>query len=153
MEANSNLLRGKVAKVLSRRQVALNIGRSDGVQEGMLFDIFVPGSDEIRDPDTGTVLGTVDRRKVKAHVKVTSLQDKFCVASTYRQERVNVGGLGPIDIVPRLRSFGEPPKWETRIELFKSSEARQEPLTDDEANVSAGDPVVQVTELAGEDPT
>lgn len=97
MATNLNPIRGKVAKVLSRREVAPN--------------------------------------------------ESFCLASTYRKERVNVDGLGPIEFAPRLRSFGEPPKWETRIELFKTSEADQETLTGDEANVSSGDPVVQAVAL------
>ena len=51
--AEMHPITGKVAKVISNREVALNIGKTGGVREGMLFDIVVPGSLEITDPETG----------------------------------------------------------------------------------------------------
>ena len=54
-------IRGKVAKVLSHREVVLNVGKKHNVEIGMVFDILFRGYDEIKDPDTGEVLGGIDR--------------------------------------------------------------------------------------------
>ncbi len=53
-------IRGKVAKVLNSREVALNIGEEQGVRIGMVFEILSPVGDVIEDPDTGDTLGSVD---------------------------------------------------------------------------------------------
>ena len=133
--AEINPIRGQVAKVISNREVALNIGKNRDVQEGMLFDIVVPGTLEITDPETGEVLGTV-RPGRKARVRVFSVSEKFSLATTYRTE--SIGGI-------RLRgdlAFGR------RIEEFKTRDTLNEAFTDRAAYVTAGDPVVQVIEGA-----
>lgn len=130
-----NPIRGQVARVISNREVALNIGKNREVQEGMLFDIVVPGTLEITDPETGEVLGTV-RPGRKARVRVFSVSEKFSLAATYRTE--SIGGI-------RLRgdlAFGR------RIEEFKTRDTLHEAFTDRASYVTAGDPVVQVIEGA-----
>ena len=136
-------IRGKVAKVLSHREVVLNVGKKHNVEIGMVFDILFKGYDEITDPDTGEVLGGIDRPK--ARVKVANINEKLSIATTYRTERVNVGGSGGLGI--RLRgdlNLPSPPKWETRVETFATNEAPHEGWYEDDHLVSAGDPVVQV---------
>ena len=49
-------IRGKVAKVLNSREVALNIGEEQGVRIGMVFEILSPVGGVIEDPDTGDTL-------------------------------------------------------------------------------------------------
>ena len=88
----TNLIRGKVARVLNSRELALNIGSEHGVREGMLFDVIDPKGEDIVDPETGDIIGSLERAKVR--VKVISVQNRLSVASTYKKERVNVGGVG-----------------------------------------------------------
>ncbi len=126
-------IRGKVARVISNRTVALNIGENHDVQEGMLFDILVPGTLEIADPETGEVLGIV-RPGTKARIRVLSVREKFSLAATYRTE--SIGGI-------RLRgdlAFGR------RTEEFKTRDTLHEGFADQASYVTAGDPVVQVIE-------
>lgn len=143
MTTQDEPIRGKVAKVLSDREVVLNVGRKHNVQTGMFFDIRAASDFEITDPDTGEVLGKIDRPRVKARVKVTSVEDKFAVAMTYRTERVNVGGSSV------LHSLGialSPPKWTTRVERIRSHERAEGVLSESERYVAIGDPVVQVSD-------
>ena len=143
MTIHAEPIRGKVAKVLSRREVVLNVGKAHNVELGMVFDILFQGYDEITDPDTGEVLGGIDRPK--ARVKVATANEKLSIATTYRTEMVNVGGSGGLGI--RLRgdlSLPALPRWETRIEAFDTNEAPHEGWEEHDRLVSAGDPVVQV---------
>ena len=134
---------GKVARVLNSREIAINIGTANGVTKGMLFDVLFLQSGQIRDPDTNEVLGSIKRTKVR--VRVTEVQKKLAVASTYRFEQVNVGGalgFGPIS-----QSL-MPSKWITKYETLKKSEREtvKEDIDEEDSFVKVGDPVVQVIE-------
>ena len=130
-------IRGKMARVLSIREIALNKGSVDGVEIGMVFKILSSEGSEITDPDTGEVIGSVDLEKVS--VRVTAVQEKVSVASTFRTRRVNVGGSGVA-----LSGLFEPPKWETRVETIKTEEkSATEEMPEEDSFVKTGDPVVQ----------
>ena len=134
---------GKVAWVLNSREIVINKGSEHSVTIGMYFDVISPHSGEIRDPDTDEVLGSIERTKVR--MKVTEVQKKLAVASTYRFKQVNVGGafgFGPISqsLIPS--------KWITKYETLKKSdrETLQEDIDEEDSLVKVGDPVVQVIE-------
>jgi hypothetical protein len=139
-------IRGKVARVLNSRELALNLGSEHGVRIGMFFDILDPKGDNITDPDTGEIIGSIERAKVR--VKVVSVQARLSVASTYKKERVNIGGSGS------LVGFGSsglsklflPPEYITQYETLKTQERTWEDLSEDESYVKSGDPVVEVQE-------
>ena len=144
MTTQSNAISGEVAKVISDREVALNVGREKGVEIGMLFDILVPGDLEIADPKTGEVLGRIERHRAKARVRVASLEDRFCIARTYRTEQVNVGGP---DALPKLRGDLNLQRWITGVEKIRTHEAIDSGgLTESERFVAVGDPVMQVSD-------
>ena len=135
-------IRGKVARVLNSRDIALNKGEQDGVKMGMIFRVLSPKGTSVKDPDTGVILGSVDLEKVR--VKITAVQDRVSVASTYRTHKINVGGTG-YDLfgLSMGSTLFTPPKWETRIETLKSSESSMEELDEEDTYVKTGDPVVQ----------
>ncbi len=142
MATQTKLIRGKIARILSTREVALNIGEQNGVALGMLFDIVSEAGLDIRDPDTDKELGSVELPKVR--VKVARVYEKLSVASTYRTKRVNIGGRNA-DL--SIHSLFQPPKWETRYETLEwdeSFEHSSEDLDEHGSYVSIGDPVVQV---------
>ena len=144
MNSAAQPIRGKVARVLNSREVAINKGSDDGVKIGMIFKILSTKGSEIEDPDTGEPLGSVDL--VKTSVKVTMVHERIAVASTYRSHRVNVGGHG--------FGFGgmfEPPKWETRFETLRIDDAAIKDLDEEDAIVHTGDPVVQDFEIVPAD--
>jgi hypothetical protein len=135
-------IRGKVARVLNSREIALNIGSSSGVRIGMYFDVMDPKGENIIDPDTTEILGSIERSKVR--VLITKVQEKLSIASTYRKTEVNVGGQG-ISLTGFSRAL-MPPQWVRKYETLKTDEQTWEDLDESKSIVKTGDPVVQVLE-------
>ena len=147
MATQTDVIRGKIAKILNSREIALNVGGQDGVETGMLFDILYQKGLGINDPDTGEELGSVDLPKQR--VKITRVYDRLSVASTYRSNRVNTGG---VDL--GVHSLFQPPRWETRYETLKLEgplERSSEDSDEQDSYVSIGDPVVQVVQVFDDD--
>ena len=135
MTTKTEIIRGKIAKILNSREVALNIGKDQGVELGMRFEVLAPQAYEIPDPDTGVILGSVASPKVT--VEITRVQDNLSVASTYRTKRVDIS----------KRALFQRPKWERRYETLKSGGGfAKDTVALDAADsyVAIGDPVVQV---------
>lgn len=146
-------IRGKVARLLNIREIAINVGTAHGVSVGMYFDVLDIWEQDIEDPDTGEVLGSLDRPKIR--VKVTHTQEKLSVASTYRSERVNIGGSssGPfvdlnadLGLGPLARAL-MPPKWIKKYETLEKTEETP-PFDEEDSTVKVGDPVVQVIDTS-----
>ena len=135
-------IRGKVARVLNTREIAINVGVEDGVTVGMYFNVMDLQYEDIRDPDTDEVLGSIERPKVR--VKIIHVQEKLSLATTYRKERVNTGG-NFISLGPFARSL-MPPNWVTRYETLSKIEEHRDVLDEEDSYVKAGDLVVQVIE-------
>lgn len=62
-------IRGKVARILNSRELAINVGAADGVKVGMYFDVLDPKGEDIKDPDSGEVLGSLERPKVRVKLR------------------------------------------------------------------------------------
>ena len=137
-------IRGKVARILNSQEIAINVGTTNGVVVGMHFDIMEPKGEDIRDPDTNELLGSIERPKVR--VRVTKVQERLSVASTFRKKQVNIGGHGADLGVGVLSRVLMPPRWITKYETLKTEEKTWEDLDEEESYVKIGDPVVQVTE-------
>ena len=86
----TTLLRGKVARILDTRNLVINLGATHGVVVGMYFDVLDPKGEDIRDPDTHEILGSLERPKVR--VQIVKTEDRISVASTFKKKTVNVGG-------------------------------------------------------------
>jgi hypothetical protein len=143
----TNQIRGKIAQVLNSRELALNIGSDHGVRVGMLFDVLDPKGEDIIDPDTGAVLGSLARPKVR--IKIISVQSKLSVGSTYKKERVNIGGVSLGSSVLGLGSSGlgqllNPPEYVSRYETLKTTERTWEDISEEDSYVNRGDAVVEV---------
>jgi len=138
-------IRGKVAQILNSRDLALNIGEENGVTLGMIFDIVDPKGDQVRDPDTGEVLGSLDRPKVR--VRISAVHPRLSVASTYKSRKVNVGGVGAVGGLAGIGDFSRlfrPPEIVVKYETLKTTEKTWETLDESHSYVKIGDPVVQV---------
>ena len=132
-------IRGKVARVLNEREVAINVGTSKGVAVGMYFDVMHAEVADIIDPDTDEVLGSIERPKVR--VEIVHAQEKLSVATTFQTEQINIGGyLGPF-----ARSL-MPPKWIEKYETLRAQDKGWSPLHEKDSYVKVGDCVVQVIE-------
>ncbi len=140
MTSESKCIRGKVARILNSRELALNIGLEHGVKLDMLFDVLDPILEDIRDPDTGKIIGTVDRPKVR--VKIVAVQEKISVARTYRSKTVNIGGMNTLSNLAAL--FATPARWVREYETLETEEDTWENLDEKDSYVATGDHVVQV---------
>lgn len=139
-------IRGQVARVLNARELVINRGSSHGVRKGMKFDVLDPKAEDIPDPETGEILGSINRPKVR--VEVARVEEKLALARTFQKWEVNVGGSSSIAGLSRIFA---PPKYVTRYETLKTDESTWEDLDESESYVKSGDPVVQV--LFDEGPT
>ena len=140
----TDLIRGKVARILNSREIAINVGSDHGVSPGMYFDVMDQNHEAIRDPDTQELLGSIHRPKIR--VRITMVQEKLSLASTYKKRKVNVGGVDLLTL-PRLSRTLMPPKWVTRYETLKTEEKTWEDLEmGGQSFVQTGDPVIQVSE-------
>lgn len=132
--SEKELIEGKVARILNVREVAVNVGSMHGVKKGMYFDVLDLSGKDICDPDTDEVLGSIERHKIR--LKVTHVQEKLSVLSTYRSWEVNVGGnLG----LGTLGSALMPANYVTKHETLKSKENKMEEIDEDESIVQIGD--------------
>lgn len=135
-------IRGKVARILNSRELVLNVGSAKGVTTGMYFDILDTKGEDILDPDSGELLGSIERPKVR--VQVTSVEERLSVASTYKKKTINVGGRGSGASLMGLSDLFMPPKYIEKHETLKTTEKTWEDLSESESYVKTGDPVVQV---------
>ena len=140
-------IRGKVARILNEREIAINLGLAKGVTVGMYFDVVDANGENIKDPDTGEVLGSINIPKVR--VKVTQAQEKLSVATTYQSEKVNVGGTASTGSFRTLGPFARslmPAEWITKYETLEKTAGTPEPFNEKDSMVKTGDPVIQVLE-------
>src|ERR671932_2666952 len=100
------VVEGKVAKILGKNEIVLNRGRSHGVRQGMIFEIFAPEGEEVWDPDTGETLGTVE--DVKAKAEVTEVKDRLAVARLQSVQEMPFGAVNIGEMQENLqRTFGQ----------------------------------------------
>jgi hypothetical protein len=127
---DSERIRGKVAGILSRRELILNIGADDGVEIGMRFVILNSQGVDVKDPDTGEVLGTVEVPKTV--VKVVRVGGpKLCVARTFRTIR------GINSAINMASILGTPSQTET-LDIASGSSLKAE-LSEGDSYVKRGD--------------
>jgi hypothetical protein len=133
-------LEGKVATIVSVREVAINIGQAQGVAEGMVFAILAQSPLAIKDPSTGKTLGQIDREKVR--VKATEVYDKFAICRTY--ETYRTAGLLDPSFGTMFRSLSIS---QDRVRTLKVEDSElPPPLSPEESYVKVGDRVRQVVD-------
>src|SRR5579859_2462506 len=133
MAGDTPLLQGKVAKILTEREVAINIGRTQGVTKGMRFAILAPTPEEISDPETGEMLDVVDRTKVL--VQATEVRERVTICSTYRTIKISGGAFSAAYSLSRL--FDPPREVHETLRIEDSS--LPAPLSPEESYVKIGD--------------
>ena len=142
-------IRGKVARVLNEREIAINIGTAHGVTVDMYFDIIDPKGLDIKDPDTNEVLGSIERTKVR--VKIVRTEEKLSLATTYRSKQGAVGygptgtSRGSSHLGPYAQSL-MPANPAAEYETLKKTGKIPSELDEKDSLVKTGDPVIQVIE-------
>jgi len=72
------VLGGKIARILDRRTFVINLGSDQGVRTGTTF-VIQGELEEIRDPETNALLGTIARSK--GELSVVQVMPALCIAS------------------------------------------------------------------------
>lgn len=141
-------IRGKVARVLNGQEIVINAGIVDGVTVGMDFNVMDTNGEDIRDPDTNEVLGSIERPKVK--VRVIHTQEKLAVATPPPSKGRDTDILADLtkSAIPTLgpiaRSIIVTPR-KPYASSQKATETAHAPDNKD-TGVKIGDPVVQIIE-------
>jgi hypothetical protein len=126
--------RGKVAAILSKRELILNLGHDDGVSVGMRFVILNKHGIDVTDPDTGEVLGTVEVPKTV--VKIVRVDGPhLSVGRTFRTIAERPGLLSLPDFA------GRPARVET-LDIASGSSLKAE-LSAEDSYVKPGDLAVE----------
>lgn len=133
-------IQAKVAQILTARDLVLNKGSTEGVRDGMRFAVLYRKGADVKDPDTGEVLGSVDLPKT--FVKVVAVKEHLCVARTFREFRSRGSSVWSV-LAASTALSGAAPK--TRVETLKTDEARlKDDLDEQESYVKIGDPAIQM---------
>jgi hypothetical protein len=126
-------IHAKVAQLLTSTDLVINRGSDDGVEVGMKFAVMDPLGHDIKDPETGNVIGSV--AIAKTVLKVVLVEPHLAVMRTFRRKTngslsfAAIAGLG-----------GE------RSETLRSDERRlQQMLDEKDSKVNIGDPVESYT--------
>ena len=130
-------IQGKVAAILNERDLVINKGRTDGISEGMLFQVTQPDV-PIRDPDSGANLGVLTRDKIK--VRVVEVHSQFSVAKTYETYSAHVpSAYEQAELASRGRTV-------TRVRkiIMESPGQNTATIGQEGSTVKVGDPAVQI---------
>lgn len=141
---------GKIATINSDREVTINRGAESGVEKGMRFAVRGP-STEVRDPDTNEVLG--ETSQIVTIVRVEEVKPKFCIARTFRKQKVLVekgrsgGSLSGLKSYNDLFQPPRPDKFETRTETLRIDPKKSGlPVNPEDSIVQVGDEVMLILE-------
>lgn len=139
-------IEGRVAQILNARELVINIGQDNGVLEGMKFAILSEAPTEIRDPETGELLDTIDREKVR--VKASEVRSKITICKTFVVKEI-AGGKLHSSAVEALFGVGtiahelRPPR--SIVETLKAEDKDfLPPLSPEESYVKIKDRVIQI---------
>ena len=125
-------IEGKVAKILNTRELVINRGSENGVEDGMRFEVIDDYS-EVLDPDTRECLGTISR--VKVRVRVSHVQPRFSIARTYETYKIS-------NFAAAIASMATPQPV-TKVKTIASGSGTT-PFEEGESYIDIGDKVVQV---------
>lgn len=135
-------MQGRVAAILSTRDLVINRGAAHGVAVGQRFAVLDPAGTDIIEPETGVVLGSVRRSKVK--VEAITVEPRLAVCRTYESYTTKSGGSG---LDERVLGLFQPSRTEVHFKTLKANDALWEELNEAESYVKIGDPVVEVVDI------
>jgi hypothetical protein len=120
-------IRGFVAELIDDRTLVINRGFDHGVQVGMRFAVLNRKGANVKDPETGEPIGSVEVEKVL--VKVVRVGPQLAVARTFRSFTSGFGNI-----------FSNTSRRET---LRTNSATYKQELSEQDSYVKIGDPVVE----------
>lgn len=137
-------LAGRVASILNANELVINIGVDKGVMQGMKFAVMAESPVSVLDPETGEVLDTIDREKVR--VEAVEVRQKVSICRTFRKREIPAGSLYG-SALGRAGIFAgafDPPKI-IEENLKVQDVSLPPPLSAEESYVKINDRVIQVS--------
>lgn len=133
-----------MAAILNSKELVINIGDQHGVRHGMKFAVLAESELEVRDPESGKLLDTIDREKVR--VEASEVRKKISICRTYRIKKIPAGPLakGALGIIS-LAELSRPPR-EIPETLSIHDSSILPPLPEEESYVKIKDRVIQVAD-------
>ena len=147
-ESNKGKLLGRVASILNANELVINIGVDKGVVRGMKFAVMAESPVSILDPETGEVLDTIDREKVR--VEAVEVRQKVSICRTFRKREIPAGSLYGGPLARELLGGGllagafDPPQV-IEENLKVQDVSLPPPLSSEESYVKINDRVIQVS--------
>jgi hypothetical protein len=133
----------RVAQIINARELVINIGSNNDVEEGMKFAILAESPMLVKDPETGEILDEIDREKIR--VMATEVRPKITICKTYKSRRTSGGPGYTMSAAGILSGFMDAPK-----EAFETLRARDSslpaPLSPEDSFVKINDRVKIVEE-------
>lgn len=143
-------LQGRVAQILSAREIVINIGSANGVIAGMKFAVLAEEPMKIVDPETDELLDVIDREKVR--VEVSEVRERITICRTFRTKVVSSGRGRFSDYILRtleMQEMYEPPK--RVVETLRVEDSQLPPELDpEESYVKVNDRVILLEAVANE---
>lgn len=127
---------GAVARILSEREVVLNRGVKDGLKVGDYVGIIDQEASNVADPTTGEDIGQILHFKMS--LRITQASDSLSIASTYRVQRINRGGVGKLNPMRNIGNMFEAPDWVEEVQSMRVN-VEDLPSDDSESVVAVGD--------------
>jgi len=134
-------LEGRVAQVLNERELVINIGATNGVQQGMKFAILSETPTQIRDPKTNEVLDVIDREKIR--VEASEVRTKIAICKTYRTTIIK----GRSFLFEYWNEMNMQPTREIPETLRANDSSFPPPLSPEESFIKVNDRVIQVKDV------
>ena len=133
-----------MAAILNSRELVINIGDQHGVRHGMKFAVLAESELEVRDPESGKLLDTIDREKVR--VEASEVRKNVSICRTYRIKKIPAGPLAKGLLgISSLADLARPPS-EIPETLSIHDSSVLPPLPEEESYVKSKDRVIQVAD-------
>jgi hypothetical protein len=124
-------LEGRVALLLNEREIVINIGAEQGVTEGELFGVYLPKPIEVRNPETGELLGEIDDLILK--VEAQRVNPKFTICETVGHK--TIGSMYGLALNPYITAI---PIQDVPLTLRTADSTKPKPIDEKDSIVKIG---------------
>ena len=131
-EIKANVAEGRVARILNERELVINLGTEQGIQDGMKFSVLEE-TGNILAPETRESLGSLTREKIR--VKIVDVRPKLSVGRTYE----TISARAPGSFLGLLQTSTI-----RKIQTINVVGSEAAPFGDSVGYVKVGDKVVQI---------
>lgn len=133
--------KGSIVRILSNEDIIIDLGKSDGLEEGDHVAILSGEPLAVRGEGKGKILS------FKNTLLITECSEHLSIASTYKLRTVNRGGmgLGGLSTPSEFYRLSQPPRYEEVVETLKIAPGHDQPVEGADEPICRGDSVIKVS--------